>query len=380
MSKLLMKLISLIACFGLLLNANYINTYAYVELMPNIKYSAIVFEPHTAIYEYTGEIIVPIFSVNLNGIVDESEYEWEVISIDDKENETSAGILPGEVTIEIKGTGDESHGYYGSTTATYQIVKVNGSNDDLKGDCNSDGIFGVSDVVLLQKWLLSVPDTHLTNWRAADFTGDGRLDVFDLCLMKRQLINNISYSLSSTEDLEMENNNMPKIIDEYGKVTIEMKEILLEHLKSNYKDYNFHDFTLKYIPDASFLGLPNGYFKIYYKEILLNGYGGINKDEIVFATVHSNNHVLTYAEINFIVDPIMYTQIDITNKLSLEDIEKMAIQNGIEYSDIELSFYISRENDNIILTYKLIDNRGFGETILNAVDGKMIDYIPYIVY
>ena len=31
MSKLLMKLISLIACFGLLLNANYINTYANAE-------------------------------------------------------------------------------------------------------------------------------------------------------------------------------------------------------------------------------------------------------------------------------------------------------------------------------------------------------------
>lgn len=58
----------------------------------------------------------------------------------------------------------------------------------VKGDVNSDGTFDVADVVLLQKWLLSVPDTHLENWRAADFYKDDRLDVFDLCLMKRELI------------------------------------------------------------------------------------------------------------------------------------------------------------------------------------------------
>ena len=56
------------------------------------------------------------------------------------------------------------------------------------GDVNGDGAFNVSDVVLLQKWLLAVPDTHLENWRAANFCEDERLDVFDLCLMKRELL------------------------------------------------------------------------------------------------------------------------------------------------------------------------------------------------
>ena len=55
--------------------------------------------------------------------------------------------------------------------------------------CNqSSKLFGVSDAVLLQKWLLAVPDTHLANWKAADFCDDDRLDVFDLALMKRTLI------------------------------------------------------------------------------------------------------------------------------------------------------------------------------------------------
>ena len=56
------------------------------------------------------------------------------------------------------------------------------------GDVNDDGEFNVSDVVLLQKWLLAVPDTHLANWKAVDFCNDNKLNVFDLCLMKRELI------------------------------------------------------------------------------------------------------------------------------------------------------------------------------------------------
>ena len=58
----------------------------------------------------------------------------------------------------------------------------------IMGDVNDDGVFSVSDVVLLQKWLLAVPNTHLENWRAANFCDDDRLDVFDLTLMKRAMI------------------------------------------------------------------------------------------------------------------------------------------------------------------------------------------------
>ena len=56
------------------------------------------------------------------------------------------------------------------------------------GDVNADGKFDIADVVLLQKWLLAVPDTKLADWKAADLYDDNRLDVFDLCMMKRKLI------------------------------------------------------------------------------------------------------------------------------------------------------------------------------------------------
>lgn len=58
----------------------------------------------------------------------------------------------------------------------------------VKGDVNDDGQFNVSDVVILQKWLLAMPNTNLANWKAADLCEDERLDVFDLCIMKRLLV------------------------------------------------------------------------------------------------------------------------------------------------------------------------------------------------
>ena len=55
-------------------------------------------------------------------------------------------------------------------------------------DLNADGDFNVADAVMLQKWLLAVPDTQLPEWKAGDLVDDGKLNVFDLCLMKTALI------------------------------------------------------------------------------------------------------------------------------------------------------------------------------------------------
>ena len=53
----------------------------------------------------------------------------------------------------------------------------------VKGDANADGSFDISDLVMLQNWLLTAGD--LTDWQAADLCEDGRIDVFDLVMMKR---------------------------------------------------------------------------------------------------------------------------------------------------------------------------------------------------
>lgn len=73
-------------------------------------------------------------------------------------------------------------------------VSENGSvitdvtNGRVMGDVNIDGEFSIADVLLLQKWLLAAPDTSLSDWKAADFCQDGRLDVFDLSMMKKALL------------------------------------------------------------------------------------------------------------------------------------------------------------------------------------------------
>lgn len=279
------RLFSVLLIFGLMFSfeqsysTGNFNASAIDLLSPNLKLSSIYFEPRNANYAYTGNPIDPVFSVHLTEIVDPSEYTYAIISIDDKNAGTSAGVYPGKVTIEIKGLGSESSGYYGSQTASFNIEKadglkaenanvsltsgedsfdldnillnksdcgkrsyslggltdesdilsdisVNGSilnysasgkngkaeqivtittdnytNIDVKvtfetvmsnyvrGDINDDGVFSVADVILLQKWLVAVPDTTLANWKAADLCEDDRLDVFDLCIMKRELIN-----------------------------------------------------------------------------------------------------------------------------------------------------------------------------------------------
>ncbi len=58
-----------------------------------------------------------------------------------------------------------------------------------KGDASGDGVFDLTDIILMQKWLLAVPDTHLTNADAGDLCKDGKLDVYDLALMKRAYLN-----------------------------------------------------------------------------------------------------------------------------------------------------------------------------------------------
>lgn len=74
------------------------------------------------------------------------------------------------------------------TVSDIRILVDSGEKKLLMGDVNDDGNFGAADIVTFQKWLLAVPDARLRNWKAADFCKDERLDVFDLCLMRKALI------------------------------------------------------------------------------------------------------------------------------------------------------------------------------------------------
>lgn len=54
------------------------------------------------------------------------------------------------------------------------------------GDVNDDGEFNIADAVMLQKWVLG--SGAINNAKAGDICSDGILDIFDLCAIKRKLV------------------------------------------------------------------------------------------------------------------------------------------------------------------------------------------------
>ena len=62
-------------------------------------------------------------------------------------------------------------------------------DDEVIGDINMDGVCDKKDAVLLQSWLLAIPDTELAKWEAGDMNKDGKLNAVDLSLLKRYLLN-----------------------------------------------------------------------------------------------------------------------------------------------------------------------------------------------
>jgi hypothetical protein len=64
-----------------------------------------------------------------------------------------------------------------------------GEKVTVRGDVNADGEFNVADVVTLQNWMLGRKNTVISDEDAADLSENGRLDIFDLIIMKRELFN-----------------------------------------------------------------------------------------------------------------------------------------------------------------------------------------------
>lgn len=71
---------------------------------------------------------------------------------------------------------------------TIELEAVSETETVTAGDADADGTFGVTDVVLFQKWLCAAPEVQIANWEAVDFCADGMLDAFDLAIMKRMLV------------------------------------------------------------------------------------------------------------------------------------------------------------------------------------------------
>ena len=77
----------------------------------------------------------------------------------------------------------------GGNEQDYNVVSygvfITEASKEVKGDVNADGGFDLNDLVLIQRWLLKDPSAELTDWTAADLDGNGRLNTFDLILMRQ---------------------------------------------------------------------------------------------------------------------------------------------------------------------------------------------------
>ena len=77
---------------------------------------------------------------------------------------------------------DNTHGF----DVLFRNIEMTVAAPEIIGDVNTDGAFNITDVVLLQKWLLSIPDTELKDWKAGDLYEDDKLNALDFSLMKKE--------------------------------------------------------------------------------------------------------------------------------------------------------------------------------------------------
>ncbi|MDE5768947.1 MAG: hypothetical protein K2H82_06135 [Oscillospiraceae bacterium] len=82
--------------------------------------------------------------------------------------------------------------YYGDTIKLLCLMaddteySANQPDDPIRGDVNADREFSLLDLISMQKWLHS--QGTLADWKAGDFDNDGKITIYDFCLMKLELL------------------------------------------------------------------------------------------------------------------------------------------------------------------------------------------------
>lgn len=75
-----------------------------------------------------------------------------------------------------------------TTTTTTTTVPPTTLPQQIEGDVNDDNNFNISDLVIVQNWILGKPNVTLANWQAGDLSGNGEIDIFDVVLMRKKLV------------------------------------------------------------------------------------------------------------------------------------------------------------------------------------------------
>ena len=241
----------------------------------------------------------------------------------------------------------------------------------VSGDVNGDGKFNIVDLVTFKRWLLSTPDAELTDCKAADLCSDGILDVFDLCLMRRLLVEN-----------EPKLNNAPVILDNYGKITDEQRIALTETLSKMYPDVDMSDFTFVYSPDHPLSHFFEGpCFYVYYKGILAHGYGDLSIYDNIFAAFDNKG----YLTIELLTAPEKYKEIDISPENMLSENEAVEEWRRSTYDVCKIIYFYHNDSSQMPnrysakIAYLLKSKNQDSEIVIDAATGEEIEFIPYYV-
>ncbi len=128
------------------------------------------------VYDTFGTGSLKIYDANTDTLLWSSDmggYMYRNISMIEKSHPTDKLKI-------VKGGGDLNElAIYGYPAPEEKIVP---------GDVNADGEFSISDIVVMQKWILAVPDVKLSDWKAGDLCEDNVINIFDLCIMKQMLL------------------------------------------------------------------------------------------------------------------------------------------------------------------------------------------------
>ena len=147
-------------------------------------------------------------------------------------------------------------------------IKIN-----VSGNINGDEIFSVADVVTLQRWLLGAADIEIWNGAEADYYLDGKLDVFDLCLMKKEYVKHIQshgvpYAVSVTQTGgymgDINQLMIYREIDEYKlyyiRKRIDSEPIIVNITKEDYLEVMGLDYDSYFIEEDTGLQIFDGYY------------------------------------------------------------------------------------------------------------------------
>lgn len=111
-------------------------------------------------------------------------YDYVTVFLDENSTEVNIKLIPSgkfKENTEIVVFGD----YY-----LMEETSINGTT--IIGDINLNGKNDVADAVMLQKYILSQEDLNIIGYNRADLDRDGRVDAFDMILMRKKIIDNIT--------------------------------------------------------------------------------------------------------------------------------------------------------------------------------------------